>query len=92
VIHNTVNPEWGPFSLCTYEVGGLDGEFTFICYDWEKDGAHVEIGRFTTTLREFTFGPFQFPLINIEKAGRYCLDIILLAFFFFFFCFLLHFS
>lgn len=71
VINSTQNPTWGPFTLNTYEVGGIDGEFTITVFDWEKDGAHVVIGKHTTTLREFTFGPFQYPLINVEKAGRY---------------------
>lgn len=70
VINNSVNPTWGPFTLNTQEVGGMDGEFTINFYDWEKNGAHVQIGRHTTTLREFTFGPFEYPIINVEKAGR----------------------
>lgn len=74
VRNETTEPSWDPFVLCTQDVGGLDGEFTVSCYDWEKDGAHILIGELTITLREFIFGPFQYPLINPDKVGRYAVN------------------
>lgn len=37
----------------------------------DADGVHDLIGKLTTTFREFTFGPFDFGLINKNKEGRY---------------------
>ena len=49
----------------------MDGEITFNCFDFDKDGSHALIGSHTTTLREFTFGlPAKLPLVNQEKVGR----------------------
>lgn len=72
VQYDTREPVWAtPCVLCIGDVGGLDGEITFHCYDFDKDGSHSLIGSHTTTLREFTFGlPAKLPLINQEKVGR----------------------
>ncbi len=36
----------------------------------DADGVHDAIGTVTTTFREFTFGAFDFALINKAKFGR----------------------
>ena len=49
----------------------IDTFFTINCFDWDKDGAHDLIGSLSTTLREFTFGPVQLPLVDPAMVGRY---------------------
>ena len=71
VIKKNCSPSWQSFELATSGVGGLDTIFTINCYDWDADGSHDLIGRVTTTLRDFTFGPFDIALINPEKQGKY---------------------
>lgn len=72
VQNDTREPVWEqPCILRFGDIGGLDGEIIFNCYDFDKDGSHSFIGSHTTTLREFTFGlPAKLPLINQEKLGR----------------------
>ncbi len=70
-IKETLSPEWPSFILSTSSVGNLDTLFTISCYDWDADGGHDLIGKFTTNLREFTFGSAQFALVNPDKVGRY---------------------
>lgn len=65
-----LNPTWEPFALGVADVGGLDGEFTITCFDWDKDGGHDLIGTVTTTLREFSLGPVTLALVNPSKVGR----------------------
>jgi hypothetical protein len=55
-----------------------DTFFTINCFDWDKDGSHDLIGSLHTTLREFTFGPVQMPLVDPEMVGKY---VTLLCFF-----------
>lgn len=43
-LKGTLHPVWEPFTLSVADVGGIDGEFTVNCYDWNKDGAHALIG------------------------------------------------
>ncbi len=71
VIKGTLEPKWEPFILGVEDVGGLDSEITFDCYDWEADGSNPLIGSLTTTLREFMFGPVQLPLVHPNKKGGY---------------------
>jgi hypothetical protein len=69
----TLSPIWEPFALSVADVGGIDGEITITCYDWDKDGAHNLIGTVTTNLREFSLGPVALALVNPAKVGRYVL-------------------
>ena len=75
MIKKNCNPTWQPFELATSDVGGLDTVFTINCYDWDADGSHDLIGRVSTSLRDFTFGPFDVALKNPEKEGKYVLSI-----------------
>ena len=70
VIKQNLNPEWKPFELDVTALGGLDSPFTVVVYDWDADAVHEEIGRFTTTVREWTFGSYTHALINSSKKGR----------------------
>jgi C2 domain len=84
VVKQSLNPTWNPISLNTASLG-VDEPFCIFLFclitiyltdvgievfDWDKDGIHELIGKFTTTLREFTFGNVQFGLKNPEKEGR----------------------
>jgi hypothetical protein len=57
VIKADLNPTWKPFLLNVADVGGLDTEFTVCVYDYDAEGPEL-IGEATTTLRNWTFGPY----------------------------------
>jgi hypothetical protein len=70
VIQDSLSPTWAGFQLSTAAVGGLDTEFTINCLHWDKDGGHQFIGCIRTTLREFTLGPLQLPLLSVKQAAK----------------------
>ncbi len=45
-VDNSTDPSW-MFSVNVADVGGVDGEFTITCYNWNKDGGHELIGIYT---------------------------------------------
>jgi Ca2+-dependent lipid-binding protein len=80
-IHDTLEPCWKQFALNVIDVGGLDTPFSIRVFDFEKDGAHQEIGRVEgITLREWTFGPHRHRLKNPDairanaSCGAFCID------------------
>jgi len=40
-----------------------------ICYDFDANGTHDLIGKFTSTVRDWLFGDYQRALVNPEKLG-----------------------
>eukprot|EP01125_Pyxidicula_operculata_P016134 TRINITY_DN5524_c0_g1_i1.p1 TRINITY_DN5524_c0_g1~~TRINITY_DN5524_c0_g1_i1.p1 ORF type:complete len:3569 (+),score=897.31 TRINITY_DN5524_c0_g1_i1:81-10787(+) len=75
VIRNTLNPVWNPFTLSVAELGGLDKPFTVRVIDYDPDGEHDEIGSFSTTLREYTFGGFQTAILSGGSSkGAFSID------------------
>lgn len=70
VVHDSLSPSWQGFQLSTAAVGGLDTEFTINCLHWDKEGGHQVIGCISTTLREFTLGPLQLPLVSDKAASK----------------------
>lgn len=70
-VKEDLNPNWKYFELNMCDLGGMDNDVVIECYDWNANGFHDLIGKTTTTFREFTFGSFQFALVNPKKVGRY---------------------
>ncbi|KAH3758188.1 hypothetical protein Pelo_9897 [Pelomyxa schiedti] len=64
VVMKCLEPVWDDFEFNVSMVGGLDSPFTVVVYDWDRDGGHDRIGSLQTTLREWTFGPYQQELLE----------------------------
>lgn len=58
-IEQELNPTWEPFTLDLLKLGGIDGNFTLRCYDWDATGGHDLIGEAFVSVRELSFGEAQ---------------------------------
>ncbi|KAH3756955.1 hypothetical protein Pelo_11264 [Pelomyxa schiedti] len=76
VVMKSLKPDWEPFEFNLSMVGGLDSPFIVNVYDWDRDGGHDLIGTLTTTLREWTFGPYQqaLRLGGSSSQGAFSVD------------------
>ena len=71
IVKGDCNPTWKPFTLNISDVGGFDTLFTVESFAANEDGTKKLIGEFSTTLREWSFGPYQEALVNPAKQKSF---------------------
>ncbi|MDP2435462.1 MAG: hypothetical protein Q8P67_06950 [archaeon] len=69
VIQKNLNPTWQPLEIALECTGGLEAPMTIICYDFDDDGGHDEIGRCVLSLKDLTQPDPLIPLIDPKKQN-----------------------
>jgi hypothetical protein len=69
VIKQNLAPVWKPFDLDVNMIGGIDVPFTISVYDWDLNGSHDLIGAVKTTIRDWSFGPYQQAILDASNDG-----------------------
>lgn len=69
VIRQSLQPTWQPFDLDVAMIGGIDKPFAISVFDWDLNGSHDLIGSLTTTIREWSFGPWQQAILDGGNQG-----------------------
>ena len=52
LVKKNLNPEWKRFEIFLSEAGGWNEALLWECYDYDSDGSHDFIGKFTASLQE----------------------------------------
>jgi hypothetical protein len=69
VIQKNLNPTWQPLDIHLELTGGLEAPMTIICYDFDDDGGHDEIGRCIVSLKDLTQPDPMIPLLDPKKKA-----------------------
>ena len=70
VIRKTLNPTWNALEIPLALAGGMHQRLMIVCYDYNDDGTHSEIGRCYPSLKMLSSPDPLIPLINPERMGE----------------------